>query len=55
MTKQTKSHQRLGGSPAGAPISRFRTLTFVATLAAGGAIAGVAQEQSSMATFTPWE
>jgi hypothetical protein len=47
MTSQTKFQVRLGGSPAGAKVSRFRALTLVALLAAGGAIAGLAQEGSN--------
>jgi len=49
MTNQTQTQKRLGGSPAGAMIARVRTLTLVAILGAGCAIAGLAQEQPSAA------
>jgi hypothetical protein len=49
MTNQTRSQQRLGGSPAGSMVSRFSALTLVAMLAAGTAIAGMAQEQAAPA------
>jgi hypothetical protein len=49
MTNQTMSYKSLGGSPAGAMVSRFCTLTLAAILAAGGAIAGLAQEQPNAA------
>jgi hypothetical protein len=49
MTNQTNLFQRLGGSPAGFSVPRLRTLTLVALLAASGAIAGLAQDQSNAA------
>src|SRR3954451_2866281 len=44
MTNQTNLSQSLGGSPAGARISRLCTLTLGALLCAGGAVAGLAQD-----------
>ena len=46
MTNQTKFSKCLGGSPAGASISRLCTLTLAAILAAGGAVAGFAQDHA---------
>lgn len=43
MTSQTKNAKSLGGSPAGAMVSRLCTLTLVAAMAAAGATLGVAQ------------
>ena len=43
MTNQTRSSRCLGGSPAGASISRLCTLTLVAAMASGTAILGFAQ------------
>lgn len=44
MTNQTSNHKSLGGSQAGASISRLGTLTLVAALAASSAAFGFAQE-----------
>jgi hypothetical protein len=43
MTNQTRSSRCLGGSPAGASISRLCTLTLVAAMASGPAMIGFAQ------------
>ncbi len=49
MTNQTRIFESLGGSPAGASITRLCTLTLAAILLAGGAVAVKAQEQPSAA------
>ena len=53
MTNQTKFLKSLGGSPAGASITRLCTLTLAAILAIGGAIVGLAQDQPAKAGAYP--
>ncbi len=53
MTNQTEIFVRLGGSPAGASISRLCALTLVAILAAGGAVAALAQDASTQTQPAP--
>jgi hypothetical protein len=49
MTNQTEFQKSLGGSPAGARITRLCTLTLAATLTTGGAAAGYGQAQLAQA------
>ena len=49
MTNQTACRKSLGGSPAGVIFSRLCTLTLATILAAGGAVAGLAQEKPDAA------
>ena len=53
MTNQTNLLKSLGGSPAGASITRLCTLTLAAILGAAGAIAGMAQEQPAAKAAKP--